>query len=122
MTAFILSHTHRFGTSTTLFESELDYYELLEKIVPLARALSIDYEPELGEELELESVNPAANITAADLAHHTIATDACAESPDGEHSFQPDLEYDPTGGTINCEYCGEGSPLEEETDASPIDE
>lgn len=35
----------------------------------------------------------------------------CPDSPDGKHSFTPDLEYDSSGRTINCEYCGELKPL-----------
>ncbi len=31
----------------------------------------------------------------------------CDDSPGGKHEFTPDLEYDPTGKTINCKYCGE---------------
>jgi hypothetical protein len=31
---------------------------------------------------------------------------SCPYSPDNEHSFSPDLEYDPTGQTINCDHCG----------------
>ena len=31
----------------------------------------------------------------------------CEDSPDGKHSFTPDYEYDSSGKTINCEYCGE---------------
>jgi len=34
----------------------------------------------------------------------------CKESPDGEHNFTPDIEYDITGKTVNCEYCGEPEP------------
>jgi hypothetical protein len=31
----------------------------------------------------------------------------CADSPDGRHSFTPDIEYDPYDPPINCEHCGE---------------
>ncbi len=31
----------------------------------------------------------------------------CEDSPTGAHVFTVDLEYDPTGRTINCEHCGE---------------
>ena len=31
----------------------------------------------------------------------------CEDAPDGRHNFVPDIEYDITGQTINCEYCGE---------------
>lgn len=34
---------------------------------------------------------------------------ACEDSPNGEHEFTPDLEYDPTGETINCLHCGKGA-------------
>lgn len=34
----------------------------------------------------------------------------CDESPDGQHDFKPDLEYDSTGETINCMHCGETKP------------
>src|SRR5262245_48356614 len=35
---------------------------------------------------------------------------SCAESPDHRHEFTPDLEYDPSGATENCEWCGELKP------------
>jgi hypothetical protein len=31
----------------------------------------------------------------------------CEESPNGRHKFNADLEYDPSGATINCEHCGD---------------
>ncbi len=31
----------------------------------------------------------------------------CEDSPTGSHNFTLDLEYDPTGQTRNCDYCGE---------------
>lgn len=34
----------------------------------------------------------------------------CDESPNGNHSYTADLEYDPTGNTENCEWCGELKP------------
>jgi hypothetical protein len=34
----------------------------------------------------------------------------CPDSPDGEHLFTIDYEYDPDGLTINCVYCGEEQP------------
>lgn len=30
----------------------------------------------------------------------------CPDSPNGQHQFSADLEYDSTGQTINCEHCG----------------
>lgn len=30
----------------------------------------------------------------------------CEEAPFGEHEFEPDLEYDPSGATVNCSLCG----------------
>lgn len=38
---------------------------------------------------------------------HGFVRKECAESPTGKHSYTPDLEYDSTGKTKNCEYCGE---------------
>lgn len=35
----------------------------------------------------------------------------CSTSPDGEHAFTPDVEYDASGDTINCEYCGAEDPF-----------
>ncbi len=34
----------------------------------------------------------------------------CAESPDGQHHFTLDLEYDPFVETLTCEYCGDPKP------------
>lgn len=35
----------------------------------------------------------------------------CPERCDGgPHEFTPDIEYDQTGQTINCEHCGEEQP------------
>jgi hypothetical protein len=34
----------------------------------------------------------------------------CQDSPNGKHEYSPDFEYDLTGGTINCEYCGDSKP------------
>ena len=31
----------------------------------------------------------------------------CEDSPTGKHIFTSDLEYDSTGSTINCSYCGQ---------------
>lgn len=39
----------------------------------------------------------------------------CPDSPTGKHNFTPDWEYDHTGQTINCEYCGEEQPNPERT-------
>ena len=37
-------------------------------------------------------------------------TTKCPDSPDGMHEFEPDLEYDQSGETINCVHCGEPAP------------
>lgn len=34
----------------------------------------------------------------------------CEDSPTGSHNFTRDIEYDPTGQTRNCDYCGELAP------------
>jgi hypothetical protein len=34
----------------------------------------------------------------------------CEDSPTGRHVFTKDWEYDPSGKTVNCEYCGELKP------------
>lgn len=34
----------------------------------------------------------------------------CPESPDGGHDYQPDIEYDSSGMTKNCFYCGKEKP------------
>lgn len=38
----------------------------------------------------------------------------CPDSPDEEHSFGRDFEYDSSGQTLTCEYCGQWCPDEEE--------
>jgi len=35
----------------------------------------------------------------------------CPDSPRGNHKFELDLEYDPSGCTVNCVHCGEPMPL-----------
>jgi hypothetical protein len=47
------------------------------------------------------------SIAATEIVNDSIQRLDCGDSPDGKHQFAPDLEYDPTGETINCEYCGE---------------
>jgi hypothetical protein len=37
----------------------------------------------------------------------TRTKDLCEESPNGLHEYEPDIEYDITGKTVNCKYCGE---------------
>jgi hypothetical protein len=34
----------------------------------------------------------------------------CPDSPDGQHHFTPDLEYDSANPPVNCEFCGEPEP------------
>lgn len=36
----------------------------------------------------------------------------CPDSPNGQHDFAPDYEYDSSGRTINCQHCGEPEPRE----------
>jgi hypothetical protein len=50
------------------------------------------------------------SIAATEIVNDSIQRLDCADSPDGKHQFAPDLEYDSTGETINCEYCGEPKP------------
>lgn len=64
---FVARHSHRFGVDFKIFQSremaddifaklpETDVYEL--DSVDFARLLNIDFEPELGEELEIQWVN-----------------------------------------------------------------
>jgi len=35
----------------------------------------------------------------------------CPDSPRGNHVYEPDLEYDISGCTVNCIHCGEAQPL-----------
>jgi len=48
---------------------------------------------------------------------HLSVVPECEHSPTGKHSFSPDIEYDESGKTINCEHCGEYP--EEETVETP---
>jgi hypothetical protein len=34
----------------------------------------------------------------------------CPDSPSGKHEYTLDMEYDPSGDTENCEWCGELKP------------
>ena len=46
----------------------------------------------------------ATNTTIREL----VEAEKCSENPSGgPHSFTADVEYDSTGQTINCEFCGE---------------
>lgn len=41
----------------------------------------------------------------------TVVPPPCPERADGgPHEFTPDIEYDASGETVNCEHCGEEPP------------
>ena len=49
-----------------------------------------------------------------------VVADACPERGDGEpHEYTPDIEYDATGKTVNCMFCGEEQPAVQKTKAPP---
>ena len=59
--------------------------------------------------------NEIANGAAPALAtngtiRELVAAETCPENNGGPHNFTPDIEYDSTGETVNCEFCGEAQP------------
>jgi hypothetical protein len=90
-------------------EKEIDR---LEKLVNDFQRTEKDRVAEEERKRQAEIARLEAEAAAAAQAVQTATSQAsdtgraCPDSPDGQHSFTPDVDHDPTGKTINCEYCG----------------